>query len=102
MKLAKSVGLSAAVAATVLVASAAHAQNAPFPTTARRYTSWMARAMDQCVPSGISVLGAAAGACLQANSVTDDTITMNFARIVVNSRTGRVVLFGRGFPAGAR
>jgi hypothetical protein len=81
------------------------AQTAPFPTAARNYTAWMARAMDQCSPTTVSVVstpGLPTTGCYQANSTTDSVITMKYARLTVSSKTGKLALFGSGFPFGAR
>src|SRR5262245_14830519 len=82
----------------------AMAAQANCPTIARNFRAYMARAMDQRSPATISVTspGVPAGGCPQANVATDDSITFNFAILTVNARTGRVMVFGRGFPFGAR
>lgn len=66
--------------------------------------AWMARAVDECNPATISVTSpnVPGGGCLQANTVTDSGITMSFARVIVNARSGRILVFGRGLPFGAR
>lgn len=82
----------------------AHSASAqvPFPTRARSVSFWMARAMDQCAPSGLSVVGQpslSTPGCLQSNTTTDNTLTMNFARVRITKR-GRVALFASGFTFG--
>lgn len=93
------------------------AQTAPFPTLARSYSAWMARAMDQCNPAVVSVISPASppgaipsSGCLQANGATTDTTvspgaTMSWARVVVKAtRThlGKIALTGKGFHGGQR
>jgi hypothetical protein len=98
----------ASTATGVLVALALCTQamaQATFPTTARTYIAWMARAYDECNPATLSVVGAGlpAGGCLAANgSTTDNALTMNYVRLIVKARSGRLIVFGRGFPFGAR
>jgi hypothetical protein len=76
-----------------------------FPRIARRYTTWFARAMDECVPPGtvsVFVPGLPPGGCVQANTVTQDgSLPMKFAKLTVDQR-GRVALFGVGFVFGTR
>ena len=88
----------------VLAAQPLLAQTVPFPTAARFYVTWMARAMDQCTPSGMSVTspGLPSAGCLQANSATDSTINMSWARLTLAARTGKILLVGRGFQFGSR
>lgn len=94
-----------AVAAGFLASTAGlvHAQ-AAFPTRSGNYAASMVRAMDSCTPSGLTVIGAGVPTvgCLQANSVTDNSLTMKNARVVVSRRTGKVIVTGKGFPFGAR
>jgi hypothetical protein len=75
-----------------------------FPTLARNYSTWMARAMDQCTPSGLTVLspGLPGSGCVGANTVTDNQMTMTWARLVVSGKTGKVKVFGRGLIPGSR
>jgi len=100
--------IAAAIGVVVGGALALHpalAQTVPFPTIARSYLTWMARAMDECNPATTTVLGnpnVPSSGCLQANSTTDDIMKMNFARLAINARTGRLVVFGRGFEFGSR
>lgn len=80
-----------------------HAQLAPFPRFARFYSTWFARAMDQCTTNNV-VIGAPgqpSGGCLQANGNTDNVMTMGFTKLFL-SRRGRVTLVGVGYPFGAR
>lgn len=95
-----------ALAVGVIVAGTALARVAfaqpAFPTVTRNFNAWMARAMDPCAPSGLTVQGTPAGACVAANVTTDDQMTMNFARIVVNRRTAKVLVYGRGLIPGSR
>lgn len=81
-------------------APAVHAQ-AAFPTKAPQVKFWLARAMDPCTPSGMTVIGAGlpTSGCLQANSVTDGTSTMKYGRIRV-TKNGRIALSGNGFTFG--
>ena len=74
----------------------------PFPTSARGYAAWMARAFDECNPATVSVVGAnlPAAGCVAAS--TDNSMTMTFARLIVSARTGSVLVYGRGMPSGAR
>ena len=81
------------------------AQTAPFPTAARRYSAWMARAMDPCNPTTVSVVsgqGVPTAGCFQANVATDSSITMKTARLAFNSRTGKLTVYGTGFQFGSR
>jgi hypothetical protein len=84
----------------------AFAQTVAFPTAARGYTAWMARATDECSAPSLTVLsggpGLPATGCLQANNTTDDETTMAYARLVINSRSGRILVFGSGFAPGQR
>src|ERR1043166_3941566 len=59
--------------------------------------------MDQCTSPPTFVLdpGLPSMGCVQANSTTDSTITMGFARGAVNRR-GRIGVIGAGFPSFAR
>ena len=96
-----------ALAVGVIVAGAAFASAAfaqpSFPTVTRNYNVWMARAMDQCSPSGLTVQGVSGvGACIQANVATDSLMTMNSARLVVNRRTGKLIVTGHGMTPGGR
>lgn len=96
---------AAATAITVAVASLGvpgpAAFGASFPTLARGVSVWMARAMDQCDPATLSVFGSGlpSGGCLQANTVTNSTLTMNFAKVRITQR-GRISLYGTGFTLG--
>ncbi len=82
----------------------AFAQTVAFPTAARGYTAWMARAMDECTPGGLTVVspGSPTAGCLQANSTTDDQTTMAYARLVITAHSGRILIFGAGFTPGLR
>lgn len=75
-----------------------------FPTLARNYSAWMARAMDECTPAGLTVLtpGVPGQGCIGAHLVTDDEMTMTWARLVVSGKTGKVKVFGRGLVPGSR
>ncbi len=73
-----------------------------FVTKAPLYDTWMARAFDPCTPSTLTVLTTglpSGGGCLAANSVTEPTLPMNFARLRV-SKSGKIGIFGRGFTFG--
>jgi hypothetical protein len=85
----------------VMMTPRANAAQANFPTLARGFSSWLARAMDQCNPSTLSVVtpNLPPGGCPQANVVTDNTLTMRFARVRVSSQ-GSIGLFGAGFTLG--
>lgn len=85
---------------------AAHGSCVPTPPRfARQYMAWMARAMDQCTTPTTTVLGGPTlpgGGCVQANSDTDDSMTMLQARLVANAKTGNIILTGKGFQFGTR
>jgi hypothetical protein len=92
------------LAALALLAASASAQTAPFPKLARFYVAWMVRAMDQCTAPSLTVVNPSMvppAACPQANSTTDNTLTMGFARLAVSAR-GRIGLFVTGLPFTAR
>jgi hypothetical protein len=77
-----------------------------FPTAARTFSVWLARAMDSCTPGMLTVvtmesLPTAAG-CLGAHSATDGLLTMTFGKLVVRPRSGKVVVLAHGLPVGAR
>lgn len=88
----------------VLAVQPVLAQLAPFPTAARRYAAWMARAMDECSSPTTSVVspGVPASGCIQANVTTDSAIGMKLARLNISKVTGKVTLFGTGFQFGNR
>jgi hypothetical protein len=75
-----------------------------FPTVSRNYVAWMARAMDQCIPSGLTVIpsGVPATGCIATNVNTDNLMTMQFAKLVVNARTGKLRVYGKGLIPGSR
>lgn len=78
-----------------------------YPVKAGKYSVWFARAMDDCVPANtITVVNPGAiNACAQANSTTDSSIKMSFARLQVKpaKKGASVKLTGSGFqPAAAR
>ncbi len=80
---------------------------AAFPVKAGKYSVWFARAMDDCVPANaITVVNPGAiNACAQANSTTDSSIKMSFARLQVKpgAKGVSLKLSGSGFqPAAAR
>jgi len=97
------IALGCAVLGLAVLVQQVSAAQAPFPRFSRFYITWFARAMDPCSPTSVSVVtpGLPAGGCLQANAATDSSITMNFARLIVNRR-GRLALLGVGLPFGAR
>ncbi len=97
------IGLVVVVLCGVFFGTAGFAQ-VQFPTIARRYSAWMVRAMDECNPATLSVTspGVPTGGCFQTNVVTDDVITMHFARLIVTARSRRAVVFGRGLQFGKR
>jgi hypothetical protein len=104
----KKQGLRVAVVATaigllsLLVAThPAVAQQANFPRLARGFSSWLARAMDQCTAPSLSVVNppGAGVACPQTNSVTDSALGMRFGKIRVTAH-GRIGLFATGFTLG--
>lgn len=71
----------------------------PFPLRARSVSFWMARAFDQCSPSGLTVQGTPGSACLSSNTATDNSLTMNFAKVRITKR-GRIGIFAAGFTFG--
>jgi hypothetical protein len=82
-----------------------------FPTKALNYSTWLARAMDECSSPTTTVLspGSPTAGCIQSNVVTDDSVspgaTMRFARLAVRksgNHRGRLSLFGSGFHSGQR
>ena len=87
----------------LLWAAGASAQTLPdYAKKAPLYDTWMARAFDSCTPSTLTVLTSglpANGGCLAANSVTDNALSMNFARLRV-SKSGKIRLYARGLPFG--
>jgi hypothetical protein len=89
----------AGVLATGSLVTPVNAQS--FPSRARLYSTHMARAFDVCTPGGLTVLtpNLPASGCVAANSVTDNTTLMNWARLTV-SKTGRIKLVARGFTFG--
>ena len=96
-----------ALGAMVVMATASSALAlANYPHQANSYGTWMVRAMDECAPSGMSVVGQPA--CPQANVITDDEpgagATMRVARLTVRKlrTTGKVTLYGAGFKPGQR
>jgi len=93
-----------AIVAGVTWGGTANAALASFPTVTRNFAVWMVRAYDQCTPSGLSVVGSGVPGtgCLAANVATDSTITMSSTRLAVRKVTGKVAIYGRGYPAGAR
>ncbi len=102
------VATAISLAALTATVQSAFALTQPPPRIARDYTVWLTRAMDQCVLTNdgpgptVSVVGQAgvpSAGCLQQNSVTDNTIGLNFGRLTVSQR-GRVGLFAAGLTAG--
>jgi hypothetical protein len=85
----------------MVTTQAVFAAPATFPRIARGLSTWMARAMDQCSSSTVSVFtgGLPPGGCVQSNTVTDSSLTMGFMKLRVSQR-GRIVLFGEGFTLG--
>ncbi len=79
---------------------------AEFPRMASSYRVWLVRAMDECTAANtVNVRGPfpnlPAAGCLQANTDTDNAVTMDFARLLI-THTGKIAIFGGGFPVGAR
>jgi hypothetical protein len=76
----------------------------PFANPARAYTSWMARAMDECTSPSVTVTspGLPTAACPQVNVATDSDLLMRYTRVAFSSRTGSVRVVGTGYQAGAR
>jgi len=72
-----------------------------FPKLARGFGSWMVRAMDQCSPSTLSVTtpGLPTGGCPPTNTVTDDTLGLNFMKLRI-AQHGGISLFGTGMTLG--
>ncbi len=102
--------LVAALTALAFVAQWAGAVTVPYPRFAHSYSIWFARAMDQCNPTNdgpgptvtvVNTSGVPGFGCLQRNTTTDSSITMNFARLLINEH-GRIGLLGAGLPFGAR
>lgn len=83
--------------------SSGSAQTLPlYPTKAPLYDTWMARAYDPCSPSTLTVLTSglpSGGGCIAANSVTEASLPMNFARLRV-SKAGKIRLYARGLTFG--
>jgi len=79
----------------------AAAQQASFPRIARGINTWMARAMDACTSNNVTVVspGLPPGGCAQSNTVTDNTLGMNYVKLRVN-RNGKIGLLGTGFTLG--
>jgi hypothetical protein len=75
-----------------------------FPKVTRNYSATLARAMDECIPSGLSVIGSGlpTTGCVATNLVTDDQMTFDAAKIEIRAKSGRIKVSGRGFPLGAR
>jgi len=87
----------------VAAVNVAEAQTIPaFPTIARKYTVWLARAMDKCTLNQLTVVGGSVQGCVAENTDTDNTVPMSFARLTVTPRSGRVTVFGRGLTFGNR
>jgi hypothetical protein len=95
------IAMATGLLSLVVATHTAVAQQANFPRLARGFSSWLARAMDQCAAPTLSVVNpsGAGVACPQANSVTDSTLSMRFAKMRVTAR-GRVGLFATGFTLG--
>lgn len=74
-----------------------------FPRSARGVTFWMARAFDQCnPPSGLTVVGPGndqSGACPSSNTTTDNSLTMNSAKVSITKR-GFIKVLAKGFTFG--
>jgi hypothetical protein len=70
-----------------------------FPKFARSYIAYMARAMDQCSATTLTVSAPPnlpTDGCLQTNAVTDDQLTMGWARVYLRE-TGRIIVVGDWF-----
>ncbi len=92
--------------AVVLQSQAAQAQLAPYPSKARSYKVYMARAMDECIGPFVTVVNpGAVGACAQANTVTDSSIT-GAIKALLNITSGnsgvKMSLVGSGFTPPAQ
>ncbi len=91
--------LSAAIVGTGFTHSAEAA--VLFPKKSKSYTVWMARAFDECIPSGLTVvgLGLPSTGCLSANTVTDNTTAASYAKVRLTHK-GKIKVVGRGFSFG--
>jgi len=76
-------------------------RNSGFVQRGLGLATWMARAMDECTAPTVTVttLNLPASACLQSNTVTDSTLSLNSLRLLV-TQTGRMRLYGRGMALG--
>jgi hypothetical protein len=82
------------------------AASATFPKLARSYITMYSRAYDQCMTPTLSVSAPPnlpATACPATHTVTQDetVFPMSIAKLRINN-TGKIILFGGGFPIGAR
>src|SRR5262249_50755483 len=96
-------GAAVGVASLIATTHSAVAQQAPFVKSARAVTTWVARAMEECNPTTITVstVGSPTSGCLQANgALTDDTLTMKYAKVNITSSIGKIRLTGNGFAFG--
>ncbi len=100
----KGILLMAGLIAACTASSQGEAQVVNIPKIARNYSATLVRAMDECIPSGLSVVGMGlpGTGCLAANAVTDDQMTFDSGKVTINARTGRVRVLGRGLIPGKR
>jgi len=91
------VGVAAAalLGSVVLYAGSASAATASFPAKAPQYTVWFARAMDVCSAGSFVTVVNPGGinACAQANTGTDASITMEWAKLKV-TKAGKKLASG--------
>jgi hypothetical protein len=91
------IGTLAAVLTMSLVQSAG--AQATFPKFARAYIAYMARAMDECNPTNLTVsapVNLPTDGCAQTNVVTDDQLYLGYARVYLRE-TGRIIVVGDYF-----
>jgi hypothetical protein len=73
----------------------------PRPERTKNFDVKMVRAMDACTAPTLTVTdaGMPAAACPQTNSITDDVLTMENAKLRL-TRSGKIRLLGKGFTVG--
>jgi hypothetical protein len=74
------------------------------PKIARSYTTWMARAFDQCNPATLSVVspGLPTGGCAASHTVTDDMNRCDFAKLTISGTPAKIRLLARNCLCGSR
>lgn len=73
-----------------------------YPKKAPAFDTWMGRAYDSCTPSGLTVVSPTNvpnTGCLSVNTVTDNALPLNFARLRV-AKSGKIRLYARGLTFG--